>query len=77
MANLLCGCGLLYNGDGDSPGAQTVRWGGAGPVRNLLDGQGLIGQFCFVAITGAPTTWVGVMSDFLFALLDGSICAYR
>src|SRR5262245_27490583 len=38
MANPLCGCGLLYNDDGDSPGAQTVRWGGAGPVGNLLDG---------------------------------------
>src|SRR5262245_28787199 len=25
MANLLCGCGLLYNGDGDPPSAQTVR----------------------------------------------------
>jgi len=26
MANLLCGCGLLYNGGGDPSGAQTVRW---------------------------------------------------
>jgi hypothetical protein len=25
MANLLCGCGLLYNGDGEPTSAQTVR----------------------------------------------------
>jgi hypothetical protein len=27
------------------PGAQTERWGGAGPVGNFLDGQGLTGRF--------------------------------
>ena len=28
-----------------APGAQTDRWGNAGPVRNLRDGLGLTGRF--------------------------------
>jgi hypothetical protein len=36
MESLLCKCGLLYNGDGDLKGAQTVRRFGAGPVGSLL-----------------------------------------
>jgi hypothetical protein len=31
--------GLLYNGGGDLPGAQTERRGGAGPVEGLLGGK--------------------------------------
>jgi hypothetical protein len=36
MESLLCVGGLLYHGDGDLKGAQTVRRLGAGPVGSLL-----------------------------------------
>jgi hypothetical protein len=42
---LLEASGLRYNGDGDYPGAQTERRGGAGPVRSLLGGKDLTGRF--------------------------------
>jgi hypothetical protein len=39
--------GLRYDGDGNHPGAQTERRGGAGPVRSLLGGKDLTGRFAF------------------------------
>ena len=38
---LLEASGLRDNGDGNHPGAQTERRGGAGPVRSLLGGKDL------------------------------------
>jgi hypothetical protein len=42
--NLLYKVGLLYNGSGPLPDAQTERRGGAGPVRGLLGGKDLTGR---------------------------------
>ncbi len=39
MGNLLLESGLPNNGSGNVSGAQTERWGGAGPVRDLLGGK--------------------------------------
>jgi hypothetical protein len=50
MESLLCDDGLLYNGDGDLKGAQTVRRFGAGPVGSLLgrkDPTGRLSNFGF------------------------------
>ena len=35
--------GLRYNGDDTHPGAQTMRWGMFGPVRNSVGGWDLTG----------------------------------
>src|SRR5262249_21111114 len=43
--NLLCECGLLYNGSDSASGAQTERRGGAGPVGGLLGGKDPTGRF--------------------------------
>jgi hypothetical protein len=44
-------CGLLYNGSDNASGAQTERWGGAGPVRGFLVGKDLTGRFIFSSFT--------------------------
>jgi hypothetical protein len=49
-ASLFLPAGLPYNGDGDPPGAQTERRGGAGSVRSLLVGKGLTGRFLYPVI---------------------------
>jgi hypothetical protein len=46
MGCLLCGRGLLDNGDGDLSGVQTERRGGAGPAGGLLGGKDPAGRFC-------------------------------
>jgi hypothetical protein len=44
MGNLLLEKGLLDNGGGNHPGAQTERRGGAGPVGGLLGGKDPTGR---------------------------------